>query len=59
MPPRHLTGQRWVVDTFTLFDTLGLDSPDVYEGGGAGFGSFDKWGMTASWRGCVKDRGFP
>jgi len=59
VPPCHSTWRRWVVDTFTLFDTSGLDSPDVYEGGVAGFGSSDGWGMVVSWRGCVEDKGYP
>jgi hypothetical protein len=37
------TWRRWVVDTFASSDTSGLGSPDVFEGGGAGFDSFDEW----------------
>ena len=51
------TWQRWVIDTFALSNMSGLGSPDVFEGGGAGFGCFDKWRVVVSWRGCVEDRG--
>jgi len=49
----HSTWQHWVVNIFTLSDTSGLGSPDVYEGDMDSFGSFDEWGMVVSWRGCV------
>jgi hypothetical protein len=42
------TWRRWVVDTFASSDTSGLGSPDVFEGGGAGFDSFDEWRVV--WR---------
>ena len=51
------TWRHWAVDTFALSDTSGLGYPDVFERGGAGFGSFGEWGVVVSWRGCVKDRG--
>ena len=42
---------------FASSSTSGLGSPYVFEGRGASFGSFNKWGVVMSWRRCVKDRG--